>query len=323
MPAAFAHLTHPQHAEADLLGWMLPVLVAAALVASYVLAVHRYSRRARRPWPASRTISLTTGSAILLVAVSPPLQVLAHDDLRGHMLQHLLIGMFAPLALVLAAPMTLLLALVSPARARVVAAALRSGPIRVLTHPVTAGIITTAGIYVLYLTPLYAATAQSAVLHHSAHVHFLLAGYLFTWSIAGPDPAPHRPGLPTRIAVLVAAAGAHAFLAKLLYAHAPALPPGAGHDLAEIHQAAQLMYYGGDLAELMLAAALSVAWHHRRGPRSRRGRRRGMNRSGDARGPSPVDVNPLGVAVSRSGLTPGSARQGGGPAAAARPPSGR
>ncbi len=33
----------------------------------------------------------------------------AHDDLVGHMTLHLLIGMFAPLLWVLAAPMTLLL----------------------------------------------------------------------------------------------------------------------------------------------------------------------------------------------------------------------
>jgi putative membrane protein len=46
---------------------------------------------------------------MLGLATSPPLEALAHADARGHMAQHLLLGMYAPLALVLGAPLTLLL----------------------------------------------------------------------------------------------------------------------------------------------------------------------------------------------------------------------
>jgi putative membrane protein len=117
----------------------------------------------------------------------------------------------------------------------------------------------------LYLTPLYAASVQHGLLHHAVHVHFLAAGYLFAWSIAGPDPAPRRPGTGVRTAVLVVAAGAHSYLGKLLYAGAGELPPGAGHGTAEMEAAAQWMYYGGDLAELLLATALFAAWYRRAG----------------------------------------------------------
>jgi putative membrane protein len=73
--------------------------------------------------------------------------------------------------------------------------------------------------------------------HHPLHVHFLLAGYLFfAWAVAGPDPAP-RPGMGLRIAVVVAAGGAHSLLAKLLYSRAPALPSGGGHSTAEMELA--------------------------------------------------------------------------------------
>jgi putative membrane protein len=71
--------------------------------------------------------------------------------------------------------------------------------------------------------------------------------------------------------VLVAAGAAHAYLAKLLYARAPGLPPGGSHDLDQVQAAAQLMYYGGDLAELALAVALFAGWY--RTPSSRSARR--------------------------------------------------
>ncbi|MBB4911490.1 cytochrome c oxidase assembly protein [Actinophytocola algeriensis] len=82
---------------------------------------------------------------------------------------------------------------------------------------------------------------------------------MFTWSIAGPDSAPRRPGMPTRVVALVLAVAAHSVLAKVLYARAPEGPDGEA-----VREAAQLMYYGGDLAELALAAALFAIWYRRR-----------------------------------------------------------
>ena len=87
-------------------------------------------------------------------------------------------------------------------------------------------------------------------------MYFLLAGYVFAWAVAGPDPAPRRPGMGLRIAMVVAAGGAHSLLAKLLYSRAPALPSGGGHSTVEMELASQWMYYGGHLADLMLLTAL-------------------------------------------------------------------
>jgi hypothetical protein len=47
----------------------------------------------------------------------------------------------------------------------------------------------------------------------------------------------------------VLATAAHAYLAKLLYARAPQVPLGSLHTVTEMEQAAQWMYYGGDIAE--------------------------------------------------------------------------
>ncbi|GAA2512404.1 hypothetical protein GCM10023100_06490 [Actinocorallia cavernae] len=56
-----------------------------------------------------RTTSFLTGLTPLGVALSPPLDTFAHSGFRGCMARHILIGICAPLALVLAASVTLLL----------------------------------------------------------------------------------------------------------------------------------------------------------------------------------------------------------------------
>src|SRR5690606_13498034 len=114
-----------------------------------------------------------------------------------------------------------------PARtARRAVAFLATRPVRFLIHPATAAVLDMGGMYLLYLTPLYALSLHDPLVHVLVHVHFVVSGYLFTWSIAGTDPAPRRPGMPLRLAVLVIASGAHATLAKLMYAHG--FPRGTG-----------------------------------------------------------------------------------------------
>jgi putative membrane protein len=88
------------------------------------------------------------------------------------------------------------------------------------------------------------------------HLHFLVSGYLFAWVVAGPDPAPRRPSVPVRLVLLGIAIAAHAVLSQLMYAGVlpgPAAPP------EQVRGAAELMYYGGDIAELLLAFAMLTA----------------------------------------------------------------
>ncbi len=239
------------------------LLVGGVLVA-YLLAAWA-QRRAGRRWSGWRVAFFAAGAGLLAVAVLPPVVALAHHDLRGHMAQHLLVGMLAPLGLVLGAPVTLALRTLSVPAARRVTAVLRSRPVRVLSHPATAALLNVGGMAVLYATPLYVAMLASPALHHAVHVHFLAAGYLFTWAVlAGPDPAPHPSPMRTRLGVLFLSMAAHATLGKLMYGLL--LPRGTPHDADEIRAAAQLMYYGGDLAEVLLAVALFAAWYRGRSP---------------------------------------------------------
>ncbi|MGW4025665.1 cytochrome c oxidase assembly protein [Streptomyces sp. NPDC005009] len=249
---------HEHTAGGDVLEWLLPALVLPAAAGAYLSLAHRARHRnSVLGWSRWRTAWFLTGVALLGVASMPPVAPFAHGDFRGHMTQHMLIGMYAPLALVLAAPVTLLLRTLPAARARRLTAALHSPPVRVITHPVVATALSTGSLAVLYFTPLYNATTSSPAAHWLLHAHFLLSGCLFAHVIAGPDPAPSRPGVRTRLVCLGAAVTTHAVISQLMYGgfrvhiHAP---------VDQVRAGAEIMYYGGDIAELLLAAALVTTW---------------------------------------------------------------
>ncbi|GAB3166091.1 cytochrome c oxidase assembly protein [Telluribacter humicola] len=263
------HEHHPHHAESTTLGAYLPLVLLLFVAAIYLSAVWRLIQR-HRNWNLWRTMSFISGIILLAVAMSPAMMSYAHADFRGHMLMHLLIGMLAPLGLVLGAPITLALKSLPLKGGRTLTAILRSQPLYFLSHPITTLLLNIGGMYLLYLTPLYNATLTSPALHYLIHIHFLTAGFLFTWSIAGPDPAPCRPGLQLRVMVLFVSIAAHAYLSKAMYAYL--YPRHSPHPAEEIQAGAKLMYYGGDLSELLLAVALFSIWYQkRRHPRYRMG----------------------------------------------------
>ncbi|WP_433222020.1 cytochrome c oxidase assembly protein [Dactylosporangium sp. CS-047395] len=227
----------------------LPLLVVAAAVGYETLAL--------LTGPSRRTLVFLAGCTLVVAGLDPAVSPWPAGDLRTHMLQHLLTGMLGPLALVLGAPVTLLLRTLPRRGARSLGRMLRAGPVRAVADPWVALALSTGGLVVLYCTPLYAAAAADPGLHGLLHVHFLLSGYLFAWVVAGPDPGPHRPPVPMRLVVLGVAVAVHASLAQLMYA-------GILVDLpvpdAERRGAAELMYYAGDIAELLVAGALVASW---------------------------------------------------------------
>jgi putative membrane protein len=234
--------------------FLLLVAIPLAVLAAYLVAARRECSRSG--WSHLRVASFTIGIALIVAAIVPVGNW--QHGLRGHMVQHLLLGMFAPLALVLGAPVTLLLRSVPARTGRFLTGLLRRRPVVVLTNPVTALLLDIGGMYVLYLTPLFAITMTNDAVNVLVHVHFVISGYLFAWAIAGPDPAPCRPRMPARLAVLFLATAAHASLGKIMYGYG--FPRGVGASATELASAAQWMYYGGDVAELLLIAAFFAAW---------------------------------------------------------------
>ncbi|MDX3235040.1 cytochrome c oxidase assembly protein [Streptomyces sp. ME03-5709C] len=262
---------------------LLPLLLAAG---AYVRLV-RCARHGNpvRGWSRGRTAAFLTGLAVLGAGLLPPLASFAHGDFRGHMVQHMLVGMYAPLLLVLGAPVTLVLRCLPTRRGRRLTAVLHSRPARVLAHPAVALLLSTGALACLYFTPLYDTIAASRTGHWLLHAHFLLSGCLFAHSIAGPDPAPARPGVRARLVFLGAAVTGHAVMAQLMYGgywvyvHAPA---------AQVREAAEIMYYGGDIAELLLAAALMAGWRPVRRPRDGADRRSRLGAPAGPGGSTPV-----------------------------------
>lgn len=226
---------------------------------AYLLGVARAARRGR-PWPVWRTACATAGVLFVLVAVGP-VGVAGHHDFVAHMWGHLLLGMGAPLLLVLAAPITCVLRALPVAGARRVSLVLGSVPVRVVTHPVTAATLDIGGLWLLYTTPLHGWMHSSTTGHLLVHLHVLLAGWVFTASILQVDPTRHPVSHPVRAVVLVAFLALHAILAKHLYAHPPVGVPA-----GEAQAGAQLMYYGGDYIDLVLIILFCLDWYRRTAP---------------------------------------------------------
>lgn len=168
------HDLHPTGHEA---GAAIAILLpAAALLVCAGIYLHLARRlRGRDPvkgWNRWRTASFTGGLGLLAVALLPPIGMWAHADFRGHMVQHLLVGMYAPLALVFGAPVTLLLRVLPPARGRKLTAILHSAPATLLTHPATAWLLSTGSLALLYLGPLYDALSSQPAGHWLLNAHF-------------------------------------------------------------------------------------------------------------------------------------------------------
>jgi putative membrane protein len=252
-PAAHEHGSGGLPVEAVVLG------LAALAVVAYLLAARRSPTS--RPWPRRRSVLWVLGVVAATSGALGPTTVADHVDLPAHMVGHLLLGMVAPLLLVLAAPVTLLLRTLDPVPARRVVRLLRSTPVRVVSHPVVAAVLSVGGLWLLFRTDLWSASHDVPLLGAVVSVHVLAAGYLSTASLVGVDPDPHRASFVVRSAVVVAALAAHDVLAASLVVDPP---PGIG---ADARTGALVMYLGGDVVDLALVVVL---WSQRARRRARR-----------------------------------------------------
>ena len=132
-------------------------------------------------------------------------------------------------------------------------------PLKCLTEPVVAAVLSVGGLWVIYGTPVYALSQFYGWVHLLVHAHLLVTGYLLTTALVGRDPMPHRRSHGHRAVVLVAVLAAHAILATWLYA----VPP-AGVSVERAEAGAMIMYYGGDALSLVLVVWLCADWYRRR-----------------------------------------------------------
>lgn len=243
---------------------VLPLLALVVLVGAAALYLGGLRlARDRSPWPRPRTAAWMAGLLCAGVGMVGPFAALAHSSFPVHMAGHVLVGMLAPLLLVLGRPVTLALRALPVTEARALSRVLRSGPFRVLTHPVVAGILSIGGLWLLYTTPLFPLLHASPWLHAAVHLHVLLTGYLFTASIVGLDPDPHRASVAVRALVLIVFVAAHSILAKWVWAHPPL-----GVDVGDARIGAELMFYAGDAVDVLLMVLLLRQWYAATRPRA-------------------------------------------------------
>lgn len=244
-----------------LIGSFLLFLFFVVVVSGYLIAVV-VSNQSYRKWPIYRIIFLLLGGTTGIVSVIGPLADLAHSWFPAHMITHLLLGMLAPLFFVLSAPITLLLRTIPVSAARGLTRIFRSWFGRLVTHPIFASLLNVGGLWILYRTDLYQAMHQDLILFLFIHFHVFIAGYLFTASILYIDPVYHRLSYVYRSIVLVLAIAAHGILSKSLYVSPP---DGIPMDQAQI--GSQIMYYGGDLVDLVIIFLLCRQWYRSTKPR--------------------------------------------------------
>jgi putative membrane protein len=266
-PVLPLHTHHPPAPSGPEIADWLAALAAAGGVGLYLLAAV-WLRRRGDGWPWWRAVSFTAGGVGLAIAA---LARLPAGEFTVHMGRHLLVGMVAPLLLILARPLTLALRVMTGRPRRSLLSLSRSRAVAWLVFPPLAAIVDVAGLWLLYRTGLFSATHDNPWLHAMVHLHVLAAGLLFTFAICQVDPVRRRHGLVLRAGSLVVAGAAHAVLAKTLYG---APPPGAALAATDLTRGAELMYYGGDLVEIALAVVLAVQWYAASGRELTRARRR-------------------------------------------------
>lgn len=234
------------------------LLITAFLL--YLIAAIITSRK-YKIWPIYRYFFWGLGLFCVALSLVGPLAAFAHTNFVGHMFGHLLLGMLAPLLLLLATPMTLLLRSLKVKNARRITGVLKSRPIQFINNPVTASILNIGGLYVLYTTDLYLFMHQSLFFYMLIYLHVFLAGYLFTISIIYIDITPHRYSHLYRAIVLVLALAGHKVLSKHIYATPPSSVPRIEAEIGSMW-----MYYGGDVVDLSLIIILCYQWYKTTAP---------------------------------------------------------
>jgi putative copper resistance protein D len=248
------------------LGVTFPVFVAVA--AAYVVGLRRLQARGRS-WPVARTIAFLSGLAVILIATESGLAAYDRVLFSLHVVQHVMLGMVAPLLLVLGAPVTLALQAGSRPTQHKILRVLHSAPARVLTHPLTAWLLFGASLVVLYFTPLYELSLRNSWVHGAVHGHFVGAGCLFLAHVVGLDPIPGALRYGARLLYVVVLLPFHTFVGVALLTTNTVIAAGwyehverswGASPLSDQRTGAGLLWISGELFGLLAIGLVVRQW---------------------------------------------------------------
>ncbi|WP_338780659.1 cytochrome c oxidase assembly protein [Metabacillus sp. FJAT-52054] len=246
---------HSHHESASVFNWAQLILALPFLMAWFLYLLAAFT--SKKKWPLYRIVLWTFGISLSLISVIGPLAERSHTDFNAHMLSHLFLGMLAPLLLSLSAPLTLAFRSLSVQIGRKLSKLLKSKPLKIAVHPLAASILNIGGLWVLYTTGLYGLMHEHKWIYVLVHVHIFLAGYLFTIAFLYIDPVSKRYSFKFRAAVLILAFAGHGILSKFIYANPPA-----GVPVKQAETAGMLMYYGGDVIDILIIVVFCYQWYH-------------------------------------------------------------
>jgi putative copper resistance protein D len=272
---------------------VLWIAIGVALAVGYLALVHRLHRRGDA-WKIGHTISWLLGCVALIYVTCGGIAVYGRLFFSLHMVGHMALSMVVPPLLVFGAPVTLLLRALPVRRdgsrgpREWLLAVMESRYVKVITHPVFAGVMFTGSLVAFYYSSLFGLALRTHAGHELMMVHFLLAGYLFTFAVIGVDPAPVRLGYAFRLLLLFITMAFHAFFAVGLMSQETLLQGsyfsslGWGIDaLADQKNGGAIAWGVGDGPTLLLAVVLALQWA-RSDERLARRRDRAADRDGDA-----------------------------------------
>ena len=184
------------HSVSPALTWSfepLQVVPIAVVAAAYAKRVWTLRRRGTAV-PGWKELLFWTGIALLLVALVSPVDHLGEEDLFSfHMVQHILLGDLAPLAL--------LAGLTGPVLAPVLRYLYWLRP---LAHPLVALPLWAVDLYVWHLPVLYEAALHHDAVHALEHVCFFTGGALMWMPVLETLPAPEWFGTAWKLGYIAA-----------------------------------------------------------------------------------------------------------------------
>ena len=276
VPSALAHgggVPPPPDLAALLFGWTFYPQVALSLLAAagaYLWAVRRVN--AAHPGnrvPVDRPVFFLLGLACIAVALMSGIERYDTELFSVHMVQHLLLVFGAAPAIVLAAPITLLLRVATPeVRNRWILPALRSRVVRVIGHPLVGWLLFTFVMWGSHLSPLFDAALEDPLLHDLEHGLYLATALLFWWPVVGRDPSPYRLPYPARVFYLFAQMPLNSLLGvailfseQVLYPHyATTGRPWPPSPLEDQQLAGAIMWGVGDACFLIAILLVIADW---------------------------------------------------------------
>lgn len=232
--------------------------VVLALAIWYLRSDWALAARGRR-WRGARTAAFMCGLASVVVALQSSVAYYANWYFQSHIVQHVLLMVFAPALGALGAPSTLMLQTSSRRVKQLWLRVLRSWPFAALTHPVLVWFLYFGLMMVFFLTSMIGFAMQHMAFMDFMNLVFLFSGTLYWWPMVGIDPIIHwKMSYPFRMANLLLGSAMEAFLGIAILLERR--PEAAMYTLSSSHDGGALLWVSVDIVNVAAFLPIFLQW---------------------------------------------------------------